>query len=255
MIFDRKLVEIMSKNGLKGTFNINSHRALFENDDRFIGAKEAKSLYLDSGNEIALHGHYHRSLTNVTEDIAIDEIITDRRNFEGEFGRIITGLAYANGAFSDRVVELIKACGVSYARTCVSTERFDIPENWLKLHPTCHHSNINLMTLAKEFLDGKPRKTKDSASLFYVWGHSYEFDREQNGWADFEKFAQFIGGHEDVWYATNKEIYDYVTAYDNLKFSLDGKFVYNPSAIDVYLKCYDKDYLIPSGKTVEIDLK
>ena len=33
---------------------------------------------------------------------------------------------------------------------------------------------------------------------------------------------------DDVWYATNGEIYDYVNAYENLVFSADGKRIYKP---------------------------
>ena len=46
----------------------------------------------------------------------------------------------------------------------------------------------------------------------------------------------------DVWYATNGEIYDYVNAYENLVFSADGKRIYNPSKMPVWVEidgtCY-----------------
>ena len=44
------------------------------------------------------------------------------------------------------------------------------------------------------------------------WGHSYEFDNNDN-WEVIENFAEYIGGRDDVWYATNIEIYDYVKDY------------------------------------------
>ena len=52
--------------------------------------------------------------------------------------------------------------------------------------------------------------------LFYLWGHSYEFE-DNNNWDVIENFAKALGRKEDVWYATNGEIYDYVTEY---KFSV-----------------------------------
>ena len=45
--------------------------------------------------------------------------------------------------------------------------------------------------------------------MFYLWGHSYEFDENDNRDV-IEKFAEFVGGRDDIWYATNIEIYDYV---------------------------------------------
>ena len=55
-----------------------------------------------------------------------------------------------------------------------------------------------------------------------------------------------------MWYATNMEVYDYVKAYDNLVFSLDGKTVYNPSAIDVYLDYYGYNVIKP-GETKKFE--
>ena len=87
--------------------------------------------------------------------------------------------------------------------------------------------------------------------LFYLWGHSYEFDNNDN-WQVIEEFAKKIGGREDIWYATNGEIYEYVTAYDNLRWSADGTLVHNPSSIDVYLDNHGKQVVVKSGETVKI---
>ena len=63
-----------------------------------------------------------------------------------------------------------------------------------------------------------------------------------------------MGGRDDIWYATNGETYDYVEAFKSLRFSAEGTRVYNPSALDVYREWgRGKQYLIPSGKTVELD--
>jgi len=82
-----------------------------------------------------------------------------------------------------------------------------------------------------------------------LWGHSYEFDANKN-WNIIEEFARYIGGKDDVWYATNGEIYDYCEAFKRLRFSVDGNTVYNPSAIDVFIFNYGKEIVIPAGKTV-----
>ena len=87
--------------------------------------------------------------------------------------------------------------------------------------------------------------------LFYVWGHSYEFDRDDN-WDMMEDFCKFIGGREDIWYATNGEIYDYVKAYDSLVFNVKNTKVYNPTLVDVWFNADSKNYLVKSGETLEI---
>ena len=43
-------------------------------------------------------------------------------------------------------------------------------------------------------------------------------------------------GKDDVWYATNIEICDYINAYFSLKFSANGEKVYNPGAIEVFFR-------------------
>ena len=69
--------------------------------------------------------------------------------------------------------------------------------------------------------------------LFYVWGHAYEFEINDN-WQRIEDLIEKVGGQADIWYATNIEIYDYARAYERLLFSADGKRVYNPSVQEVW---------------------
>lgn len=252
-IYDKRLLEIINKYGLKGTFNVNS--ALIKESDGAWRLTQADiaHIYTDFGHEVAVHGARHCSLADLSDAMIVNEIVNDRRALEEIFQKPITGMAYANGSYDDRVVETIKRCGIDYARTVVSTERFDIPTDWLRMPATCHHNNPRLMQLAKDFLEGE-RPTyywSRRPKLFYLWGHSHEFAKDDN-WNVIEEFAAYMGGREDVWYATNGEIFEYVRAYDRLVFGVDGTFVYNPSSIDVYINYYDRKYVIPAGKTVDI---
>ena len=54
--------------------------------------------------------------------------------------------------------------------------------------------------------------------LFYLWGHSYEFTRDNN-WDLIEEFCELTGGREDIWYATNIEIIDYMDVLNRLQFN------------------------------------
>ena len=45
------------------------------------------------------------------------------------------------------------------------------------------------------------------AKLFYVYGHSYEFDYEDGkGWEKMEEFCKIISGRDDIFYGTNREV-------------------------------------------------
>ncbi len=252
--YDRRLIEIFDKNGLKGTFNINSGLFGENKGDRRLTKEEALELYKDSPHEIAVHGYRHLSLTEVDVGRSTYDVAKDRAELEEIFGRIVKGMAYANGAYDDTVVEILKNCGISYARTVVSTESFNLPTDWLRLPATCHHANPKLMELAKQFVEAQEDWYiwRNTALLFYVWGHSYEFN-DCNNWEIMEEFAAYIGGREDIWYATNGEIYDYVQAFNRLVFSMDGNIVYNPSATPVWFVGLDgKNYKIEPGQTLRL---
>lgn len=252
---DMRLIEIMKANGLKGTFNINT--GLFAPEGtvfpegvihRRMTRRQCLELYKDSGMEVAVHGLTHPFLEQLATGCCVHEIITDRMNLEIDYGCIIRGMAYPFGTYNDNVVSILKQCGIVYARTVVSTHSFDIPQDWLRLPATCHHDDPDLMKLANDFLEedryGRPK-------LFYLWGHSYEFEQKDN-WHVIEEFAGFIGNRDDVWYATNIEIYEYIEAYNRLIFSADGTSIYNPSSTQVYFSLDGKIYSIVPGAKCQI---
>lgn len=256
MILDPKLVKILNERGLKGTFNISG--GLFFEDITMLSKRnkynrmtkeESIATYADTPHEIAIHAYSHPDLTTLPTASVVHEIIQDRECLEATFGRIVRGMAYPYGTYNDAVVDILKACGIVYSRTVHSTEDFDLPRNWLTLHPTCHHENPRLMELAKKFVEMKtPKKPK----MFYLWGHTYEFG-ERDNWNVIEEFADFMAGREDeIWYATNIEIYEYVEAFDRLVFSADSSVVHNPTSQKLWYS-FGKDevYSIEPGETVK----
>ena len=88
------------------------------------------------------------------------------------------------------------------------------------------------MNLARRFVSAQKWQY---LRLMYVWGHSYEFDDKDN-WHVIEEFCEYMGGREDIWYATNIEIINYMEAAERLKFTADGEGVYNPSVQSVWLQ-------------------
>lgn len=247
---DAKLIAIMKKYGLKGTFNINSglyaaegthHPA--ESVRRRMTRKQCQDVYLNSGMEVAIHGLTHSFLEQLPKDVCTYEIVQDRINLEKEYNTIVRGMAYPFGTYplgsaSERMIEILRQCGIVYSRTTASTEKFTLPTDWFRLSPTCHHGNPRLMELAHNFVENcgskKPELYK-APGLFYLWGHSYEFEQSDN-WNIIEEFAEYMGCCDDIWHATNIEIYNYVNAYEQLVFSMDGKQVFNPTYQTLYFE-------------------
>ena len=251
VVQDIRLSEIAKRYGLKVTFNIDTGTYFPEDGvrEKYYGRlklSEAKELYLNSGNEVAVHTYSHPFLTQLTDNEIINEVISDRRNIAEQYGGIANGMAYPFGDYNERVKDILRKCGIVYARTTKATEDFDFPTDWIELNPTCRHRNPRLMELAEKFVKGS---RWGNSTMFYLWGHSYEFE-DDNNWDVIENFAKFIGNREDIWYATNIEVYNYVMAYNSLKTSVDLKIIYNPSAIDVWAVDKNGVFCIESGKTV-----
>jgi len=253
VVQDIRLIGIFDKYGLKGTFNINTGLYLPEDAERerYYGRmelSEAKALYTNSGHEVAVHGLTHPFLEKLTKTAVLTEILEDRKNIEAEYGTLARGMAYPYGTYNDDVLDALRACGICYSRTVRSTGTFGFPENWLLLDPTCHHNDPKLMELAERFVSAEIEPAR-GVQMFYVWGHSYEFDNNDN-WHVIEELAAYVSHKEDVWYATNIEIFDYVQAYKALQCSVDEKIVHNPSAIDVWFFKDGKSYCVKAGETL-----
>lgn len=244
---DRRFMEICDKYGLKCTFNINS--GLYGDDTWRLSKKSAVELYTNSGHEVAVHSYTHPHLEALASDQVVYEIVEDRRNIEKDFGIIVRGSAYPFGTYTKDVIDVLGKCGIVYARTVNSTEKFGMPTDWLELNPTCHHTNPKLMELAEKFVEDK---RNIGARMFYLWGHTYEFDQNDN-WDVFEKFAQYISGYDEIWYATNIEIYDYVAAFKRLEVSYDQKQIFNPTASTLWFDIAGKTYSAQPGEKLIMD--
>ncbi|MCL6456588.1 MAG: polysaccharide deacetylase family protein [Gorillibacterium sp.] len=227
-IHDRRLIDILNTYGLKGSFHLNS--GLFGRQD-YIRADEVKTLY--SGHEVSVHTVTHPFLNQIPKERLVMEIMEDRHTLEGLAGYPVRGMSYPFGSFNQEVVHTLPALGIQYARTTISTGGFGLPEAPLEWKPTCHHKDM--LTLGETFINSPKVSWNHALALFYIWGHSYEFENDQN-WADMEALGRMMAGHDEIWLATNIEIIDYLDAVKSLQFSVDGSLVRNPSSISVWIE-------------------
>ena len=202
---DTRLVEILNRYRMKCTFNLNSGlqsgASQWARGDAVIRRMNIAGLpELYSGHEIAVHSLTHPRLENLDRETVINELEQDRINLERIFGAEIYGMAYPFGTFNDTVIEVVRNCNLRYARGVKSTYSFDIPQDLLTYQPTMHHSDKALMELAETFIALKPAKP----SVFYLWGHSYEFEVDNN-WQVMEDFCRLISNKDDIYYATNSQ--------------------------------------------------
>jgi peptidoglycan/xylan/chitin deacetylase (PgdA/CDA1 family) len=202
---DARLIEILNRYNIKGTFNLNSGLQSSANEWRSsnvtirrMNAAGLPELY--SGHEIAVHSLTHPHLENLDRETVINEIERDKINLESIFGVEIYGMAYPFGTFNDTVVEAVRKCNLRYARSVKSTYSFEVPQDLLTFQPTIKHTDPSLMELAETFIRLEPSKP----SVFYLWGHSFEFDIDNN-WQVIEDFCRLVSNRDDIYYATNAQ--------------------------------------------------
>ena len=187
----------------------------------------------------------------------------NRIDLEKILGGIVRGMAYPNsgvrklqsGVSYDTIKNYLQSLDIAYARTLGGdNDMFLIPDDWYLWMPTAHHNNPKIFEYIDKFVEFSADNAyygAKGALLFYIWGHSFDFER-QNNWERIERICEKLGDKDDIYYATNIEIYDYVNAYYSLVFSADGKTVYNPTLFEIWFECDGTLYCIALGETLKI---
>lgn len=252
---DIPMIALMKKYGVKGTFNLNSARFITRDHVypegkvwRAMIDEDVVPTYSDPICSVATHSAHHPTLLNATEAEIAEEILSDRKNLEALFGKVINGHAIPNGPYDETTIKVGKMCGLKFMRTTKSTKSYKYPKTLLPLDPTCAHSDPYLMELTEQFLADSP---KEDPFLFYLWGHTYTFEGNNN-WYIIEDFMKAVSGKEDIWFATNDEIFDYAEKFNQLESSANGHIVHNPTDTEIWFMAGGKTHTIKSGETIKI---
>ena len=261
---DKRLAKLLAKYGIKGTFNLNCARLKEMNNKKSL-TKEEINEYFVYGHEVAVHGELHRANGSLRPIEGIRDVLNCRLELEKVTGRIIRGMAYpdtgitimgVNTSYAE-IKQYLKELGIVYARTLGGdNNQFMLPSDFYAWMPTAHQINPKLSEYVDEFialdLSTKTYKAKRNPRLLYIWGHAHEFMVEED-WERIEQIFRKISDADDIWLATNIEIYDYVTAYRSLIYSADGYTVYNPTLIKLFMDIDGKLYSIAPGETLKIE--
>lgn len=258
---DKRLAEIFNKYNMKATFNFNNQVCRISNFKK----EEIQEYFLSKGHEIAVHGAYHRANGNLRTIEGIRDVLDCRIELEERCNCIIRGMAYPDtgitlmGNFGNyqQIKNYLTELDIAYARTLGGdNDSFMLPQDFHAWMPSAHHNNPNIMEYIDKFLNldisPKTYHARRVPRLLYIWGHSYEFDNNNN-WDHIEEICRKLTCNDEIWYATNIEIYDYVQAYKNLIYSANGHIVYNPSLYTIWMDIDGKIYTIKSGETIYIN--
>lgn len=241
--------KLMKKYGIRGTFNLNSGYFPPRRDaGEFFTKEQARQALCDESGcfEIAVHGVTHPFLEKLEPADVEYEIAEDIRALEEVFGVRVRGMAYPYGTYSEQVIEIAKKCGILYSRTCDATHDFSLPKDWLRLPATCHHNYDGLPALTERFVKETP---VGDPFHFYVWGHANEFDYHNNWYVAEDLFKAISDAKDQVWMATNMEIYEAVKSFEALE--INGNEITNPTDKTVWFVANGENIkLMPGEKAV-----
>jgi len=257
-VADKQLVKLMNEYGLVGTFHLNSNKL---GTKEYLTKEEINNLY--KGHEVSGHTLNHPNLTSLSKIDVIYEVLEDRKELERLTAFPVRGMSYPFGNTNDFVIDAITGLGIEYARTVGDTYNFSMPVDFLKWQPTIHlfgktnyipndtandsRELAQFYQLTTDFLKA------NSLALFYVWGHSWEYEGPGNKWAEVENFFKMVSKNPDICYTTQIGLTDYINAYKNLKFSVDKSMVTNLSSINVFVKINGKVFTIEAGCTKQLN--
>ncbi len=211
---DIRFIELLNKYNLKATFNINSSLLGLPGQLQRFGKEIAHNKnkaedvkYIYQGHEVAVHTLTHPNLTTLDDTVVTRQVEQDRLVLSELVGYEVEGMAYPCGGVNNdnRVAEIIKnTTGVKYARTITSANDFEIQSNLYRFNPSVYHMDMDdMFELGRRFVELKT----DEPKLFYVWGHTYEFDIDETiNWEKMEEFFKLISNKADIFYGTNREV-------------------------------------------------
>ena len=274
VIEDAWLAAELRRRGLRGTFNINAGLCTHDAPDyekldvsyfpvksiqRRMTRRELWDAFgegVDAGEiEIACHAYTHAQLTLLDPGAVMWELTRDRAALEAITGAPVRGFAYPQGAASDAVAAALVSCGLAYGRLAWSSKTYALPEDPYRFAPTCHFLEEDARTLAEQYVALSVTEGvfgwHTQPTLCYIWGHSYEM-RTDDDYARAAALLDTVAGHDDIWYPTNIEWFDYKAAYDRLIFGIDRTTVQNPSAIPVWVLANGQIRKIAPGATVRL---
>ncbi len=265
---DLKAIEILKRHNAKATFNLVPGNA----------SQDYKNALTENyaGMEVASHSNTHPQLDQADNATFKRELELSKTAIESAWGSEIGGLAYpySCAASSDPVrLRMIQDLGYRYARNCIMTNSYDVPESFYDLNPT------GWVSIERDWDNGTVQRHMDNFAsmdassewkMLFLAGHAWQFnattpEEEEAGtearediWNEFEQFVTYLEENSaDIWNPTTIEIVDYVTACRMLTVTANenGASLYNPSEMTVWANVDGVPTEIGAGATVQVSVK
>jgi peptidoglycan/xylan/chitin deacetylase (PgdA/CDA1 family) len=197
---DIRLCEILRAHGAKASFNLNPglHGATRSAPWRYKECKDVSRLATSElmsvyeGFNIANHTVSHPWPLKIPITEWRSEVFDGRKQLQDIFQQPILGFAYPYGQHDEATAVVVAEAGHTYGRSVLrSTPCHPSPDRFCQ--PTdCHHAT-------SDFWEIFERAKSAGATVFYFWGHSYEFLTEEDWQAYTNKLIRFNADPDVVW--------------------------------------------------------
>jgi len=207
---DLKTAELLEKHGLYATFFIPIRNC---EGDSVLGVTGIRQLARRF--EVGSHTYDHRYLKTIDVWQAYHQINDGKKRLEDVVGARVNGFCYPGGRYRRRDVELVKACGFTYARTTMNLcfdageKPFEIPTT-IQFYP--HDRAVYLrnfvgsgnwfnrttglrLALVHEDWIRRLYAMFDHAcrtgGVFHLWGHSKQIE-QLAAWRQLDDFLRHV---------------------------------------------------------------
>ena len=207
---DKKLIELMKKYGISGTFNISAglfgKRHLLARINH-IPKDEIRQVY--EGFEVASHGYRHEMYRYMSRAKIERSLSADIQELSDVVGYPIVGHAYPYDMRTRAAEDFLRSQKILYTRKAMGKKPlFYFPEDPLKYIATRSFTAKNIMDMLDMFIKAQP---ENGNLLFTMWGHSWEMEYgfRKCPEAQVERIFDKIAGKQDIIYCTNKEAFGF----------------------------------------------
>lgn len=184
-LMDYKIMELLTKYKLPGTFYIPTNSGLTYDEIR----KYVMADFVEIGGHTSNHPADMKLLNAVD---LFNEINDNKAFLEDATMQQITKFCYPRGRYDERTIEVLKQVGFTHARTTVVLETAPAENNY-RTHTTIHvyqrkeYGDVDWKAKAAQMVEVAAR----TDGIFHIWGHSWEIERDKN-WNKLDKFFEWL---------------------------------------------------------------
>lgn len=223
---DLKLLKLLNRYNIPATLYI----PRTNDENPVLNDDEIKKISMDF--DIGSHTLNHLRINNISNEESYYQILNGKNWLENLIGKKIITFCYPGGKYNSDTKEIVKSCGIEYART---VEIFNTAINdglnaptTIQLKPNMPISILKNLVKRKKIMNSASfifmhrlnsdplywteyflNKISEEGGIFHLWGHSWEIEKFDL-WYTLEKILIILREKDEFILCNNYQILNYV---------------------------------------------